>query len=445
MEKTREMPHDLLAEKSLLGCLLIDSSAIDEISDVSLIKEDFYHPQYALIYSAIRDLHFQSQPIDLVTVCSKLNDIGKIEVVGGQTAILNLIEDQASSANVYHYAKVIKDKSIIREIIKTAGRVVEGAHNFSGDITEYINEVESSFFKLTSQTKNEGLKDLKNILKLNLKSLENAARNKGEVSGLPTGFKEIDKRLLGLQPGQLVVLAARPAMGKTALALNFAVNAAKSSALPVAIFSLEMLSPELGMRILSSEAAIDATRLKTKNFLDSDLKNIATAVQELTNLPLFINDAADITLVDIRSQCRKIKIEQGLALVVIDYLQLMQSHTNSIQREQQISEISRGLKNLAKELECPVVALSQLNRAVESRVDKRPMVSDLRESGSIEQDADIVMLVYRDEVYNKETKDKGIAEIIVGKNRSGETGTVKLAWIGSQTKFANLAYEPNNY
>ncbi len=436
-----ELPHDLLAEKSLLGCLLIDSGSYDEINDLNLIKDDFYHPQYGVIFDTVRSLHINNEPIDMVTVCSKLNDMGKLDMIGGQSAILNMIEDQASSANVYHYAKNIKDKSLLREIVRTATRVIESGTNFKGNLDDFINEVESGFFKLTSQTKNEGLKDLKNILKLNLKELENTQRNKGEISGLPTGFKEIDKRLLGLQPGQLIVLAARPAMGKTALALNLAINSAKHSGLPVAIFSLEMLAPELSMRILASEAAVDSMRLRTKNYLDSDLRNIATAVQSLSNLPLFINDAADITLIDIRSQCRKIKIEQGLGLVVIDYLQLMQSHSKNPSREQQISEISRGLKNLAKELECPVIALSQLNRAVEARTEKRPMVSDLRESGSIEQDADIVMLLYRDEVYNKETKDKGIAEVIVGKNRAGETGTAKLAWIGSQTKFANLAFE----
>jgi replicative DNA helicase len=439
----QQLPHDLLTEKSLLGCLLIDGSSYDEINDLGLKQDDFYHPQYGAIFNVIKDLHVQSEPIDLVTVCAKLNDQGKLDMIGGQSAVLNLIEDQASSANVYHYAKSLKDKAVIREIIRTATRVIESGSNFNGDVEDFVGEVESSFFKLTNQTKNEGLKDFKHILKLNLKELEDTSRNRGEISGLSTGFKDIDRRLLGLQPGQFVILAARPAMGKTALALNFAINAAKGAGLPVAIFSLEMLAPELSMRILASEAAVDAMRLRTKNYLDSDLRNIANAVQGLSKLPLFINDAADINLVDIRSQCRKIKMEQGLGLVVVDYLQLMQSHTGNPSREQQISEISRGLKNLAKELECPVLALSQLNRAVESRTDKRPMVSDLRESGSIEQDADIVMLIYRDEVYNKETKDKGIAEVIVGKNRAGETGTAKLAWIGSQTKFANLSFEPN--
>ena len=250
--------------------------------------------------------------------------------------------------------------------------------------------------------------------------------------------------LLGMQAGQLIILAARPAMGKTSLALNLAVNTCKATHLPVAIFSLEMVAAELSMRVLSSEAGVDSSRLRTKDFLDTDLRKMGKSVQELSQLPLFINDSAGSGLLDIKSQCRKIKLENGLGLIIIDYLQLMQSHNKLLSREQQISEISRGLKELAKELGCPVIALSQLNRSLESRPDKRPMPSDLRESGAIEQDADIILFVYRDEVYNKESKDKGIAEVIIGKNRAGETGTAKLAWIGSQTKFGNLAYDPQS-
>ncbi len=444
MNTSHELPHDYLTEKSLLGCLIIDSTAFDEMSDLGLRKEDFYNPQFGLIFAAIADLHLTSSPIDYVSVSAKLADSGHIEKVGGQAFILELIEDQASAANIYHYAKIIKDKSILRSVIKTADSVVKTGTNFVGNVSDFIQEVESNFFKLTQQSKTGGLRGLKTFLMQNLKELADSNRKKGEISGAPTGYKELDKRLLGLQPGQLVVLAARPAMGKTAFILNVSINVCKATQLPVAFFSLEMLANELTMRILASEAAIDSRRLKTKNYLESDLQQITRAVQELSELPLHIDDSPDLNLITIRSQCRKIKAESGLGLVVIDYLQLMQPHTNVLSREQQISEISRGLKNLAKELECPIIALSQLNRAVESRPDKRPLVSDLRESGSIEQDADIVMLLYRDEVYNKETKEKGIAEIIVGKNRAGEAGTCKLAWIGSQMKFANLSPEYYN-
>lgn len=439
-----ELPHDLLAERSLIGCLMIDQMAFDQVIETQLAAEDFYDPKLAVVFTAIRDLRFQSVVIDFISVCSRLNDMGKLEWLGGQSFVLDIIEEQASAANISYYAKSVKDKSLLRQIIRSAVQVIENSSTFSGSVQDYVSDVESSFFKLTSQFRLGGLRDLKTFLKLNLKDLEDAQRKKGEIAGLPTGFIDLDRMLLGLQPGQLVVLAARPGVGKTSFAMTMAVNASKASGLPVAIFSLEMLAPELSMRILSSEASVDSMRLKTKNLLDTDLRNISKALKDLSQLPIYINDSADITLIDIKSQCRKIKAEHGLGLIMIDYLQLMNSHSKVLSREQQISEISRGLKNLAKELECPIIALSQLNRAVESRQDRRPLISDLRESGSIEQDADIVCLIYRDEMYNPDTKDKGIAEIIIAKNRSGERGTVKLAWIGAQTKFASLHHESHS-
>ncbi len=444
MKAVKEMPHDLLTEKSLLGCLLIDSSCYDMISETGLLETDFYDPKYQIIFKSIKDLHIDSRAIDYVSVCSKLSDMGRLEQIGGQSFVLQLIEDQASTVNVEHYARIVKEKSLMREVLRTASRVIESGSTHSGSVSDFMQEVEENFFKLTTESRKGGLRDLKTFLKMNLKELENATRKKGEISGMPTGFRDLDKALLGMQPGQLIILAARPGVGKTSLALSVAVNSVRASTLPVAIFSLEMLAQELSMRVLSFEAGVDSERLRTKNFLDTDLRNIAMSVQELSQFPFFINDAADINLLDIKSQCRKIKLEHGLGLVVIDYLQLMQSHNPRMPREQQISEISRGLKNLAKELECPVIALSQLNRAVEARPDKRPLISDLRESGSIEQDADIVLMVYRDEMYNPETKDKGIAEVIVAKNRAGSRGTVKLAWIGSQTKFAPLEQNYQN-
>lgn len=447
MSEIKELPHDLLAEKSLLGCLLIDGESFDEISDLSLARDDFFHPQYGQIFDVIMELVHQSRPVDFVTVCGRLGDSGKIESLGGQSAILGLIEDQASSANVYHYAKTIKEKSTVRKIVKTAKKIMETGTSQSGiAVGDFLSEVESSFFKLTSEGKTTGLQRISTYFKMNLRDLENESRQAGQLSGLTTGFAELDKKLLGMQPGQFIVLAARPAMGKSALALNMAINSCKSQGFPVAIFSLEMLAQELSMRILSSEAKVDSTRIKSKSFLDQDLRNIGQAIKTVGQLPILINDSGDVTLFDIRSQCRKLKAEYGLGLVIIDYLQLMKSHSNNPSREQQISEISRGLKVLAKELECPVMGLSQLNRAVESRPNKRPMVSDLRESGSIEQDADVVLLIYRDEVYNADTKHKGIAEIIVGKNRSGETGTAYLSFVGATTSFGNLAYAPEpNY
>ncbi len=435
---TQELPHDFTAEKALLGCLLVDNRALDEVSDLALRPEDFYHPQYGLVFEAVRELHVDAQPFDLVTVSSKLNDMGRLEKIGGQSALVALAEDTPSAANVQSYAKLVKQKAVLREVVRTASRVVQAGTNFVGDVGDFLGEVESNFFKLTSSTKGNRLRTLKESLQESLKDLERSNRAKGELTGISTGFGSIDRKLLGLQPGQLIIIAARPGVGKTSLVLNWAVNAAKQSGLPVAIFSMEMLTAELSLRILSSEANIDSRKLRTKDFGPHDMKNMFQAVQGLSRLPIVINDSGGTTLIDIRSQCRKLKAEQGLGMIVIDYLQLMQPHVRKNSREQEISEISRGLKELAKELECPIIALSQLNRSSEARTDKRPQLNDLRESGAIEQDADIVLLIHRPDMGDPNSPKKGIATVIVAKNRAGEPGDVDLAWIGSQTKFAEL-------
>jgi replicative DNA helicase len=449
LKKAIDLPHDLLSEKSLLGCLLVDGGAFDEIVSLSLQRGDFYHPQYGTIFECIQDLVNSRSPIDFVTLCSKLSDLGKLESLGdsenkGQSFILTLIEDQASAANIVHYAQIVKNKSVLRELVRTADKISSEGKEYSGDVTEFISKVESRFFKLTQDVRGGGMKKLSACLLDNLKELEDQDRRPGELSGISTGYDNLDARLLGMQAGQLIIVAARPGMGKTAFGLNVAINSVKRSGLPVAIFSLEMLSNELSMRILSSEAKVDSKRLRTKSLRDTELKSIGSAIQRLANYHIYINDDGGVTILDIQSECRKIKAENSLGLVVVDYVQLMRSHTGNPSREQQISEISRGLKGLAKELECPIIALSQLNRGVESRTDKRPNVSDLRESGALEQDADVVMLIYRDDFYFPDTsKDKGMAEIIVGKNRAGETGTVRLAWKGSYTTFVELANEQN--
>lgn len=439
----KELPHDILAERSLLGCLIIDGQSFDEVSDLKLEGNDFFHPKYGIIFEAIKDMATSNLPIDYITVSSKLNEFGKLESIGGTAALTEIVEEQASSANIYAYAKVVKDHASLREIVRTSMRVTEMGVNFQGKVEDFIQDVESKFFKLTNDAKSGKMTNLKSCLRENLRELEDMSRNPGEIQGLSTGYPKLDELLLGLQGGQLVILAARPAMGKTALALNIATNVCERHNSPVAIFSLEMVAKELSMRLLSSKAKVDSKRIRTKNFLESDLRNIGGAVKDLSGYPIFINDSGESTILDIQSQCRKIQAEQGLGMIIIDYLQLMSAHNKSISREQQISEMSRGLKTLAKELECPVVALSQLNRGVESRPNKRPNTADLRESGAIEQDADIVMFVYRDEYYNPDTKEPGVAEIIVGKNRGGETGTAKLAWVGQYTSFENLTFSPD--
>ncbi len=434
-----EMPHDYLSEKSLVSCLIIDGNSFDSIADLKLDREDFYNPQYGQVFDAIKDLYFVGRPIDYVTVCSKLQERGKLEALGGTDFILQITDEHISAVNVADYGKAVKEKSSIRNIIRTAQRVVDSGMSFSGDTSDFIQDVEQSFFKLTNDAKSGGLNKLSVALKKNLRDLEDTSRRPGELSGLTSGFHEIDTLLMGMQPGQLIVLASRPGMGKTSLGLNMIQKSVEASGLPGVIFSLEMLEHELSLRLLAAKGKIDLKKMKTKNFTQTDLRGIGTAYQQLGQLPIFINDSGSTTILDIVSRCRKIKAEQGLGMVMVDYLQLMRP-TSDIPREQQISEMSRGLKSMAKELECPVLALSQLNRGVESRVDKRPSTADLRESGAIEQDADVVMMIYRDDYYNKDSKQPGIAEVIVCKNRGGETGMAKLAWIGPYTSFENLSY-----
>ncbi len=443
INSNKELPHDLLAEKALIGCLLIDNKSFDNITDININEDDFYHPQYGIIFRGIKELAVDSKPFDLVSICAKLTDMGKLEAVGGQSTVLQIIEDTASSANIYHYAKIIKNKSVLRGIVRTSMRITDQGLNFVGDVEEFIDDVESSFFNLANETRTNFVITLKEALKENLKRLEEGKRAEGEILGLSTGFAALDKRLLGMQAGQMIIIAARPGMGKTAFVLNLAINSIKHSGLPVMLYSYEMLAPELSGRILSSEANIDSRKIRTNDYTDSDLRNLGYAVQELSKLPIYINDSGATTLLDIKSQARKVVSEQGLGMIVIDYLQLMQPHVKKSSREQEIAEISRGIKELAKELKCPIIALSQLNRSATSRTDRRPQLQDLRESGSIEQDADVVMLIHREDYYDENTPEKGVAEIIVAKNRAGEPGTTKLAWIAAQTKFAELQFDPS--
>lgn len=436
---TQELPHDLGAEKALLGCLLIDQKSLDEISDINLTSDDFFHPQYGVIFQAIRDLYMETMPIDIVTVSSRLNDHGKLERVGGQSALIAICDEIGSAANVEYYAQLIKQKSVLREVVRTATRVMQSGTQFSGDIETFLQDVEASFFKLTAQTKNNKMVTLRQALYDNMIELEKPARVRGEITGVSTGFGSLDTALLGLQPGQMIIIAARPGMGKTSFALNWATTAAKQTGQAVAVFSYEMMYAELSMRLLAAEACIDSRKLKTKDFNALDLRNISDAVKRLSNLNIYINDNGATTLLDIRSYCRKLKAEQGLSLIVVDYIGLMPMHVKKQNREQEISELSRGLKMLANELAVPVVVLSQLNRAVTSRTDRRPRLEDLRESGSLEQDANVVCLIHREEQYDPETPKKGIAEIIIAKNRSGEVGNVELGWIGSQTKFTDIS------
>lgn len=442
-ESNKELPHDLLAERALIGCLIVDNSTFDEITDVDLLVEDFYHPQYGQIFRGIKELAVDSKPFDLVSLCAQLNDLGKLEMVGGQSAVVEILEETVSAANIYHYAKIIKNKAILRQIVRTSMQITDHGLNFVGDVEEFIDEVESKFFNIASQSKTNSVITLKDALKENLRNLEKGKREKGEILGLSSGFNSLDNKLLGMQAGQMIIVAARPGMGKTSLALNIAVNSCKQSQLPVMIYSYEMLGAELSGRILSSEANIDSRKIRTNDYNDMELRSLGHAVQNLSKLPIYINDNGSTNLLDIKSQARKVKAEKGIGMIVIDYLQLMQPHVRKNSREQEIAEISRGIKELAKELQCPIMALSQLNRSATSRTDRRPQLQDLRESGSIEQDADVVMLIHREGYYDENVVDKNVAEIIVAKNRAGEPGTVKTAWVANLTKFAEL--DPADY
>lgn len=435
-----ELPHDNLSEKSFIGCLLIDSESFDEISDLDIHKDDFYNPRFGLIFEVITDLAHAHSPVDYVSVHSKLEERGKLDMVGGQSFLTEIVEDQASSANIYHYGKTVKDKSSLRKIIKMAEQVVALGKGLKGDVGEFVQEVESKFFQLTTEAKTGRMNKISHFLSQNLKELQDNERKPGDIRGYATTYDQLDRLLLGMQAGQLIVLAARPSMGKTSLGLNIGHRVCEKHKCPVAIFSLEMMGNELSMRLLTSKAKVDARKIKTKSLEAQELPDITSALESLSLLPIFINDSGGSTIFDIQSQCRRIKAQEGLGLVIIDYLQLINPYDKSISREQQISEMSRSLKNMAKELECPVLALSQLNRAVEARMNKRPMIADLRESGAIEQDADVVIFIYRDEVYNPDTAEPGVAEVIVGKNRSGETGQAKLKWVSAYTSFENMAF-----
>lgn len=436
-----DLPQDILAEKSFLGCLLMDWRCYDDIVEVGLTPRDFYHPQYRLVYESIVGLLAQKKPADYVTVVSWLKASGKIDVLNGEGRsgadfILGIREDQASSVNIEHYAQIIKDKAVMRDIISAARKIVETGLSHTGQCEEFISQAESSILGISKSVGHKGLRPLSELFLNVVDSL----RNRGnDLPGIKTGLRDLDQKLLGFQPGQLIIAAGRPGMGKTAFGISIAANISKESQKAVAIFSLEMLSLEIVNRLLSKEMQIKGENLKTKTLSKEEMNKISMFTSKLSQMPIFVNDKSNITVWDILSDCRKLKRDMDLGLIMVDYIQLMRPHIKSPSREQQISEISRELKQLAKELECPVLGLSQLNRSVEARVDKRPNVSDLRESGALEQDADVVLLLYRDDFYNPESKDKGVAEIIIGKNRSGETGTVKVSWLGSFAAFENIS------
>ena len=439
MELGKIPPNDVDAEQAVIGSMLTDKDAV--ISAIEVLKEeDFYREDNKTIYSAILNLYNRSEPIDIITVKSELTAMGMFEKIGGFEYIVGLPEKVPTTANVEKYINIVKEKSELRRLIKTANEIIEQGYDPTENIDDIMNNAEKKIFNIMQDKDQKGYSPIKDVLVDTFTELEQLYNQKQHITGVPTGFIDLDYKTAGLHNSDLVLIAARPAMGKSAFALNVATNAAVKAKVPVVLFSLEMSKEQMVNRILCSEAMVDSNKVRTGKIDDEDWIKLANTMGELSEAPIYIDDTPGISINEIRAKCRKLKLEKNIGLVVIDYLQLVQGSSKRAQgsREQEISEISRSLKILAKEINVPVIALSQLSRAPEQRPDHRPMLSDLRESGAIEQDADIVMFLYRDDYYNEDSEDKGLAEVILAKHRAGSTGTVKLVWLGNYTKFANM-------
>ena len=438
MELGRIPPHDIEAEQAILGCMLTDKDAV--VSAIEVLKEEsFYREDNRAIFAAIYSLYAKSEPVDIITVKAELVETGNFERVGGLEYLASLPERVPTTANVDKYIKIVEEKAALRELITTSNELVALGYDETEDVDNIMDMAERKVFDLASKKNTKGYSPLRDVLVESFDKIEKLYNNKGAFSGTPTGFYDFDRITSGLHGSELIILAARPAMGKSAFAINIATNVAVKAKVPVAIFNLEMAKEQVANRILSSEAMVDSNKIRTGQLEDDDWTKLATTLGKLSEAPIYIDDTAGISIMEIRAKCRKLKLEKNIGLVVIDYLQLVQpTGRKNGTREQEISEISRSLKILAKELDIPVIALAQLSRSVEKREDKRPMLSDLRESGSIEQDADIVMFIHRDDYYNDESERKNIAEIILAKHRAGSTGTVDLAWFPNFTKFENL-------
>lgn len=439
MELGRIPPHDIEAEQAIIGSMLTDKDAV--IAAIEILREqDFYREDNRIIYSAILNLYNRSEPIDIITLKAELKSMGKLEAVGGLEYIVQLPDRVPTTSNVEQYIKIVEEKSMLRALIKTADELITLGYDPTQEVEQVIDTAEKKIFEVMQKKNQKGYSSMKDILIDTFTQLEQLYNQKEMITGVPTGFADLDYRTSGLHNSDLILVAARPAMGKSAFALNIATHAAVRGKVPVAIFSLEMSKEQMANRILCSEAMVDSAKVRTGKIDDEEWGKLAAASGELSEAGIYIDDTPGISVMEIRAKCRKMKLEKNIGLVVIDYLQLVQgSNRKGGSREQEIAEISRSLKILAKEINVPVIALSQLSRAPEQRVDHRPMLSDLRESGSIEQDADIVMFLYRDDYYNEDSEKKNIAEVIIAKHRAGSTGTVELAWLGSYTKFANLA------
>ena len=433
---TRIPPHSVESEQSILGSILLDKDAIITVAE-TITPSDFYKDAHRVIYESMMALNNKNEPIDMVTLTDDLRKRGYLDDIGGVTYLTSLSTIVPTTSNVKYYADIVKEKSVLRQLIKASNDIINLGYGSGESAENVLDFAEKKIFDISQERTNDDFKPINQVLMDTYVMIESIYSNKSDVTGVTTGFKDLNKKINGLQRTDLILVAARPAMGKTAFALNLVQNAAIKGNASVAVFSLEMSKEQLAQRMIAAQSNVELKKMKTGTLNDADWPRIISAMAVMSDAKIFIDDTPGIKINELRSKCRKLKMEQGLDLVMIDYLQLMESDSKNESRQQEISKISRSLKILAKELDCPVVALSQLSRAPEQRADHRPVLSDLRESGAIEQDADIVMFLYRDEYYHSDSEKKDLAEVIIAKNRHGETGSVELVWMGSIQRFGD--------
>ena len=433
-------PHSVESEQSILGSIILDKDAIITVAE-TINPSDFYKEAHKIIYESMLSLNSNNEPIDLITLIEELRKEGHLDNIGGISYLTSLSTIVPTTSNVKYYANIVKEKSVMRQLIKASNEIINLGYDASTDVQEILNKAEKNIFDISQEKSGDDIQPINAVLQDTFDMIEKLCTEKKEVTGITTGFKDLNKKINGLQRTDLILLAARPAMGKTAFSLNLVQNASLKGDASVAVFSLEMSKEQLVQRMLSAQSNVELSKIKTGTLGESDWPRIIDGMAVLSEAKIFIDDTPGIKISEIRSKCRRLKMEKGLDLILIDYLQLMEGEGKNENRQQEIAKISRSLKILAKELDCPVVALSQLSRSPELRKDHRPILSDLRESGSIEQDADIVMFLYRDEYYHDDSEKKNIGEVIVAKNRHGETGNVELVWFGQVQKFADKVRE----
>ena len=433
-------PQNIEAEQSILGGILLDNEVFHRVLEV-LNEDDFYHAAHRKVFLSMIELYENNEPVDLITLTNALKNKNQLDEIRGVSYLTSLVDSIPTTANISYYAKIVKEKSILRRLINKTAEIASMSYDSTGDVDEVLDQAERAIFEISENKIKPSFYPIKEMIKHSFKTIERLYEKKELITGVPTGFEGIDRFTSGFQLSDLIIIAGRPSMGKTSLALNIAQYAAIETNVPVGIFSLEMSKEQLSLRMLCSEAKVDAQRLRTGFLSESDWPKLTRAVGSLSEAPIFVDDTPALSVLEMRAKARRLKSEKGLGLIIVDYLQLMRGRVNVERREQEISEISRSLKALAKELNLPVVALSQLNRRVEDRHDRRPQLADLRESGAIEQDADVIIFIYRDEIYNKseDNENKGTAEIIIGKQRNGPIGMTKLAFIDKFATFENLA------